>query len=332
MKNSRRLRYTVILIGIFAVMMILFYVYFNGRKEDVQIRYRMIYIPKIQDETNDFWTSLIEGTQMAAEEYHVDLQIMPPKSEDDFEGQKQLILAAIEQEPDAILLSPCRYSEETDVAKKVKEAGIKLILVDSFIDEDIQDAGIATNNIQAGGQMGRYARENLISSEAVRIGIVSHVKGSSTALEREGGLRESLGTYAENIVDTVYTNSDYEEGYRVTVELMERYPDVNLIFGLNEYSAVGAGRAIKDLGLKDQVKMVGFDSSKEEIQLLEEGVFSAIVIQKPFVMGYMGVEHAVRIVNGVKGEKEVDSGSVVITKENMYEEENQKLLFPFWDK
>ena len=70
----------------------------------------------------------------------------------------------------------------------------------------------------------------------------------------------------------------------------------------------------------------------EEIQLLEEGIFDAIVIQKPFNMGYLGIETAVRAARGRDVETYVDSGSELITKENMYSEENQKLLFPFFGK
>ena len=67
--------------------------------------------------------------------------------------------------------------------------------------------------------------------------------------------------------------------------MISEHPEVNAIAGLNEYSAVGAARAVKDLGMEDQIVMVGFDSSNEEIQLLEAGIFEGIVIQKPFNMG-----------------------------------------------
>ena len=62
-----------------------------------------------------------------------------------------------------------------------------------------------------------------------------------------------------------------------------------MIVGLNEYSAVGAARAVLELGLSDQIYMAGIDSSLEQIQLLEAGVYEALAIQKPFNMGYLGV-------------------------------------------
>lgn len=332
MKFSKKGLSAIIIIGIFSVVLLFTYQYMKDRKEDTNTKYQLIYIPKTQDEANDFWTALLEGTQEAADEYQVDLKVVSPASEEDYEGQKELILKAIEQRPDAILISPCRYAEETETARKVKEAGIKLILIDSFLDEHIEDAAVSTDNTVAGTKMGEYAKEFLIGEDEPVIGIISHVKGSSTAFDREEGLRMGLGSYSENIVGRVYSNSTYEEAFDVTVELLKKNPDINLIFGLNEYSSVGAARAIREMGLIEQVKMVGFDSSKEEIQLLEEGVFSAIIIQEPFVMGYLGVEKAVQVVNGENSSEKVDSGSILITKENMYTEENQKLLFPFWDK
>ncbi len=53
------------------------------------------------------------------------------------------------------------------------------------------------------------------------------------------------------------------------------------------------------------------------------------MIQKPFNIGYLGVEQAVKAIEGYPMEYNLDSGCKLITKENMYEEENQRLLYPF---
>ena len=66
--------------------------------------------------------------------------------------------------------------------------------------------------------------------------------------------------------------------------------------------------------MEDQVKVVGFDNSVEQIQLLEAGVFQGIVIQKPFNIGYLGVEQAVKAIEGYPMEYNLDSGCKLITK------------------
>ena len=211
----------------------------------------MIYIPKIKDDANDFWTELISGCQMAAEEYNSELEIMAPAKEEDIEEQNQLLREAIEKKPDAILFSPSSMSASDELLKEAKDQGIRFTYIDSYTVEEIQDLTVATDNVEAGRMLGKYAR-TLLNKDS-KIAIVSHVKGVSTAVEREQGFREGLGDYADNIVDVVYCNSLYEKSYELTNELMEKYPDLELIAGMNEYSAVGVGRAVCDAQAKDQI-------------------------------------------------------------------------------
>ncbi len=287
----------------------------------------LIYIPKIKDDTNDFWTSVISGCKMAAEEYNSELEIMAPDKEENVEEQNQLLEKAIEQKPDAILFSPSSMDASDDLLKKAKEQGIRITYVDSYTDEELQDLTVATDNVEAGRMLGEYAR-TLINEDS-KIAIVSHVKGVSTAVEREQGFREGLGDYAKNIVEVVYCNSLFEKSYELTQELMEKYPDLEMIAGMNEYSAVGVGRAVSDAGVKDQISVVGVDCSQEAINLMEMGVYKGIIVQKAFRMGYIGVEETIHLLNGDAVEKNIDSGCELVTPENMYNSDIERLIFPF---
>ena len=66
------------------------------------------------------------------------------------------------------------------------------------------------------------------------------------------------------------------------------------------------------------MKVIGFDNSLEQIKFLEKGVFQAIVVQKSFNMGYLAVETALKVLKGENVPPVIDSGSELITKENMY--------------
>ena len=75
--------------------------------------WNLIYIPKTEDGTNDFWTSLISGTQMAAKEYGARIKIMAPEREQDVKKQEELLEEAVQAMPDAVLFSPSSYSSES---------------------------------------------------------------------------------------------------------------------------------------------------------------------------------------------------------------------------
>ena len=287
----------------------------------------LIYIPKIRDDTNDFWTSVISGCRMAAEEYESELENMAPDKEENVEEQNRLLRAAIEKKPDAILFSPSSMNASDELLKEAKDKGIRITYIDSYTKEDLQDLTVATDNVNAGRMMGEYAR-TLLDKDS-KIAIVSHVKGVSTAVEREQGFREGLGDYAENIVETVYCNSLYEKSYELAQKLMEKYPDLEMIAGMNEYSAVGVGRAVSDAGVKDRIDVVGVDCSQEAINLMEMGVYKGIIVQKAFRMGYIGVEETIHMLNGDAVEKNIDSGCELVTPENMYDSDIERLIFPF---
>ncbi len=287
----------------------------------------IVLVSKVIDSSNDFWSAFLQGAEMAAKEYGVSLTVMGPNAETKYEEQGAMIEKAIGQKPDAIALVPSSFTETQKYAKKIEDAGIPLVLADSVMEEEMGACVVATDNIEASRKMGQYVAENFESISS--IGIVGHVKGVSTAIEREQGVRDGLGKLESKVVDVVFCDSDYRKAYLVTKEMLEKHPDINVIVGLNEYSSVGAARAVNDLGLKDAVRMIGFDSSIKEVEYLEDGTFEAIVVQKPLNMGYLCIEKTIQLLEKEKIPEVVDSGSVLITKDTMYTEENQKLLFPF---
>lgn len=297
------------------------------QKKIEERRMSLVYIPKVEDSTNDFWKALILGTKMAAKEYNADIEIKAPAEENDIERQNELLKEAISEEPDAILFSPSSFTESNDLLKEAKEKGIRISFIDSYTEEKVQDLTVATDNLEAGEKLGKFAATLLGPDD--QIAIVAHVKGVSTAVEREEGFRKGLGDLAKNIVEVVYCDSQYEKSRELTQELMEKYPNLKMVAGMNEYSSVGAARAVKAAGAKDRIQVVGVDSSQEAVQLMENGVFKGLVVQKAFKMGYIGVKETILMLRGKSYEKDVNSGCELVTPDNMYDSEIEKLLFPF---
>lgn len=326
MRQVNKKRMLGVLISMLMLMVVVVGVFFANENTDEA--YSIILMPKTTGAT-EFWVTFTAGGAMAASEYDVDLEIIGTETETDELGQIEIIEEILEREdlPDAMVVSPLSYSNTTEILKKITEKGITLVLVDSIIDEDIADGIVATDNVIAGIELGEYAASLL--EEGDEVAIVGHVEGTSTAIDREEGVRKGLGEYEGNITEIVFCDSSYAKAKELTIALIEKYPDLKMLIGLNENAAVGAAWALQSLGLEGEIQLVGFDSSLEEVMLMEEGVFQGIVIQNPFNMGYLGVEQTVKLLDGEVEELNIDSGSKLITMDNLYDEENQKLLFPF---
>ena len=288
-------------------------------------------IIKSIDPTVEFWQVLIDGVYEAAQEFNANVQVLGTKYEKDVDEQIELVDQVISERPDVIVLAANDYDRLVPIANKVKSSGIKLIIVDSGINSNAALSVVSTDNVSAGNKAGMAMLEQIGSS--AKIAVMSYVKNAASAIDREKGVREVLSEYSHiKLLDTYYVDGSERNAYLKAIELLQEHPDLFGIIGLNEPTTVGAGKAIKEMKKKGVVKLIGFDSSINEIKLLEEGIMKATVIQRPFQMGYLSIKTAVEAAEGKKVPQTIDTGSLIITKTNMYEEENQKLLFPFVDK
>ncbi|WP_181909548.1 substrate-binding domain-containing protein [Paenibacillus taihuensis] len=163
--------------------------------------------------------------------------------------------------------------------------------------------------------------------------ILNYIQGTSTSIDRENGVRDSLNKVEGfQIVGTYYSEGLSAKAYTITKSLLRQYPDLQGIVCLNEPTTLGAAEAVRSAAKHQQVKLIGFDSSMNEISMLEDSIIQAIIVQKPFNMGYLAVKTAVQLHQGKKANPLIDTSSQVIWKKTMYGKENQKLLFPFLDQ
>jgi ribose transport system substrate-binding protein len=275
----------------------------------------------------EFWQIVRAGIQEAATELDVEPVIVGPRWEKDVDRQIEIFGNIIQQEPDAILLAASDYNRLVPLAERAASQGITIVTLDSALNSNVPVSFVATDNVAAGVKAGREI-DRLVGADKY-IAIISHIQGVATAIDREDGVRKVLETREPNrILGTFYSENDPAEAAQIVRELVADYPDLGGIVTLNENSTVGAGRAILELGLADEIPLVGFDNSKEEIEFLEDGVVEALVVQKPFNMGYLGIRTLVAAARGRQVDSVIYTDAVLVRRENMYTEENQKLLFP----
>ena len=94
------------------------------RQKNNNKKWSLIYIPKTEDGTNDFWTSLISGTRMAAQECGAELEVLAPEREQDVEVQNKLLEEALRKIrmqyyfPLPVLMLPMNYCRR----QKIRES------------------------------------------------------------------------------------------------------------------------------------------------------------------------------------------------------------------
>jgi ribose transport system substrate-binding protein len=239
------------------------------------------------------------------------------------------MIRVIEENPPLIFLAATDYKRLAESARRANDQGIPIITLDSGVDSDIPVSFIATDNIVAGKKAGLEMSRLLEDSSRKEIAIVSHIQGTATAIDREAGARQAL--VGETIIGTWFCDVEQEKAYLITLDLLKN-DNLGGIVALNEMATLGVARAIDELDAENRVIVVGFDNAVRELAYLEEGIIKATVVQHPYNMGYLTVKTAVEYLRGIKIESFIDTSSLLITKENMFQREYQELLFPFSHK
>ena len=291
-------------------------------------QYRVWFVAKSTDTA--FWLSAFAGANAAKAEYNVDLTIVGPETEEDYEGQNEYIAQAAENGADAIVFSAISYTENASAIDAAADRGIRIVVIDSDVDSRKVSARIGTDNVQAGRMTAAAVLDTEQSSLCV--GIVNFDLGSRNGQEREMGLREALKADPRvTDVFTVNVQASADAAQTGAETLMAEHPEINVLVGLNEPLAVGVAQAADRLGLAGRVRVVGFDTNVQCVDLMRSGVVSALVAQNPYAMGYLGVETAWQILEGKSFDPNhlIDTATTIITAENMFSIESQKALFSF---
>ncbi|WP_070000953.1 substrate-binding domain-containing protein [Cellulosilyticum sp. I15G10I2] len=288
---------------------------------------KIILIPKSISPEFEFWQTVRMGAELAAKEENVQIETRGPLLERNIESQKEILKEAINEQADIILLAATNVDALKDLVEEAKLQGITVLTVDSTVEGVQNITNVATDSIQASAVLTKYLIERL--GQQGEIIMINFVEGASTANERDLGYKQEASKYKDIIMHpTVYTEGTTSDAYRATKQILKDYPNLKGIVAANQQVTDAVCDAVQEMDLQGKVKVVGFDSSRNIIYALEKNVIDAIVVQKPFNMGYLAVKHAIQAYRGKKIASYLDTGYKLINKETLYATENQKLLYP----
>jgi ribose transport system substrate-binding protein len=283
-------------------------------------------IPKGQ--VHVFWQTVRAGAEAAGREAGVAIVWSAPQVETDFSGQASIVEDFVNRKVAAIVLAPSHQKSLVPAAERAVAAGIPLVVIDSRLDSEAVASYVATDNTQ-GGVLAARALGKALGGNG-KVAVVGIAAGAGSGIERETGFQETIRKEFPGIkvVGLQYTDSDRTKALTVAEDFLTRYPDLTGLFGSNESSAVGAFRAVENRGLRGKVKVVGFDASSDLLQGLRDGAIDALVVQNPYRIGFEGVRAAVAAARKQPVDKRVDTGTVVVTRENVDDPEVARVLHP----
>jgi ribose transport system substrate-binding protein len=280
--------------------------------------------------THEYWKAVHAGAMKAAREEGVEIVWKGPQKEDDRAQQIAVVEDMIARRVDGIVIAPLDGKGLQKPISEARRAGIPAVVVDSPLEGDDFISFIGTDNYK-GGQLGAQRLAEVLGDKGTVI-LMRVLVGVRSTMAREQGFLDEIKKHPniQVLSDNQYGGITTETSYQTGENLLNRFPNVEGIFCPNESTAFGMLRAITDAGKAGKVKFVGFDSSDKLIAALRERHLLGLVLQNPFRMGEQGVKTLARHLRNPQApiDKQVDTGAVVATPENMDNPEIKALLSP----
>ena len=261
---------------------------------------------------NPFFVSMRSGAQQAAKDEGV--QLLIADAQNDSATQQDDVQNFVTQQVDAILVNPVDSEAIVPSIEAANQANIPVIALDRGASGGEIATLIASNNVEGG----RMAGEELI--RLVGSGPVAQLEGipgASPTRDRGQGFEEAIdGQSAVELVASQTANFDRAEGLDVTENIMQSNPEIKGIFAQNDEMALGAVRALGGRAGTD-VKIVGFDGVEDALKAVQDGKMNATVAQQPDKIGSLGVENAMKVIDGESVPKNIPVEVKLVTKENV---------------
>jgi len=236
---------------------------------------------------------------------------------------------------DYIIIAPVDKEQMVAPLQAALDAGIKIITVDTFLGDGDYVNGpitfpisyIGSENVQGGRIAGEFIADRLGGEGKVYVQNTN--VGVSTTEQRGQGFIEAIAEHpGMELVGMDYNLDDANTAAEQTAAVLQREPDLGAIFGVNVFSAIGAGNAVNNAGLAGTIEVVAFDATQFAIEQLRAGTVSLVIAQKPYDMGYLAVAFAMADWNGVTSlPKRVPTGYAVITADNVDDPEIARFIY-----
>jgi len=163
------------------------------------------------------------------------------------------------------------------------EQGVPVVTCDADLPTSDRVAFVGTSNFNAGVELGNWVSEKLGGTGQVAM------LGMPTLSNIRDRMEGVQSVFAGNDIEVVQigdSKTDAVGSAQTAAEILLKYPDLDALIGIDSHSGLGIGTAIKEAGKVGEVLGTGFDRDNSLLELIEEGVVTATVVQRTALMPY----------------------------------------------
>jgi ribose transport system substrate-binding protein len=245
----------------------------------------------VQNFVNPFFRAEADAIACAAKAMDIEVSVFDAGQA--LDQQQDQLKRLAKADVDAVILDPVDSDGVAEGVAAVRAQGIPVVAVNAGATG--ADATVVTDNIQAGELIGRYLAATLRGAGDVVVIGGTRITGN---VDRISGFLSALRDYPGiSVIERADGDNTRETGREVARALLDRHPQIEAVFSINDPTALGVVDALEARGTSALVLCV--DGSAAALRLLREGRgIVATAAQDPRELGRAALEMADLLYSG----------------------------------
>lgn len=204
------------------------------------------------------WREAMNKELISEANNFADIELIISDGQQDNSKQVADVENFIVQEVDILIISPNEAKPLTRIVEKAYKQGIPVIVLDRKIDSENYTTFIGADNIKIGKVAGEFAAK-LLNGKGTVLEIWG-LRGSTPAIERSKGFRDGIANHPG--IKIIYEQDGSwlrRKGREIMENALQRFDQIDLVYGHNDPMAIGAFLAAKNANRTDQTYFIGID-------------------------------------------------------------------------
>lgn len=285
-------------------------IYFYNIGTNKKIEFRKVSVI-LNSSTSDHWHNLKQGMNQAASDNNVELNFVVLSSEDREKEQCELISREINNGAETILLIPTKGEELADIVS-LSKMKVPIITILSGTTGETQSYCVKANNFQMGYDLGKDLLNHKLKGK--NIAVIMGDNKSNYIEERKEGFISAMINSQYNIKIL-----DFPKGEDINIEKYN---------AAIAFDAVGLEYLVGLVSTVNDIEVFGIGSTNAIVSALDKGLIDSLLVENEYNIGYISVQSTTEF---SRSNEDIPIDIIdydIVNNTNMYEKENQRLLFP----
>lgn len=262
-----------------------------------------------------FFKAMQKGIEDACADYGIE-KISIQSADSSLEKQVTQIENLTTSGITSLLVNPYDSEGVSVAVQDAINAGVNVFSMDISISGAEPTYHVASDNKKIGELLAQRLNEELGGEGKIAILVEPSV---SSLKDRQAGFEGYIKDNTDiEIVAEQLGAIERTDALEAAETVLQAHSDIQAFVGINENSAMGIASAIQSAGLSDQgIIVTGVDSTEDVMNGIKDGYIAYGVAQNPYQMGYMSVQDAIKVYNGVEVDPVIQLDCEYMTADNI---------------